>query len=75
MRTFALAAFVTAVSATNEVESAFLGYIVQFGKSYPTFEEYGFRLTQFARNHAIIIEHNATESSYKLGHNKMSDWT
>jgi len=75
MRTFALAAFVAAVSATSEVESAFLGYITEHGKSYATVEEYGFRLSQFARNHANIIEHNATESSFKLGHNKMSDWT
>merc|ERR1712166_962344 len=75
MRTFALAAFVAAVSATSEVESAFLGYITEHGKPYASVEEYGFRLSQFARNHATIIEHNATESSFKLGHNKMSDWT
>jgi len=27
------------------------------------------------RAHREIEEHNATESSFKLGHNDMSDWT
>jgi hypothetical protein len=32
------------------------------------------RLENFARNEKKILEHNAKESSFKLGHNKMSDW-
>jgi len=52
-----------------------LGYISEFGKEYATVEEYGFRLSQFVRAHNEILEHNATESSFKLGHNQMSDWT
>ena len=59
----------------DEVESAFMGYITQYGKSYGTMAEYEHRLEQFARNHATIIEHNATESSFLLGYNTMSDWT
>jgi len=53
-----------AVSASSEVESAFMAYITQFGKSYSTVDEYVFRLEQFTRNHNNILEHNATESSF-----------
>ena len=62
-------------SSGDEVESAFMGYITQYGKSYGTVAEYTHRLEQFARNHKTILEHNATESSYELGYNTMSDWT
>jgi len=75
MKTIALAAFVGAASALSEIESAFLGYITEFGKSYETMAEYEFRLAQFAQKHSVINAHNATEESYKLGHNKFSDWT
>jgi len=75
MKSFVALALVSAASAMSEVESAFLGYITQFGKSYGTVAEYQFRLEQFARNHADVIAHNLTESSFKLGFNKMSDWS
>jgi len=75
MKSFIALALVGAVSATSEVESAFLGYITQYGKSYGTVAEYQFRLEQFARNHASVVEHNLTDSSFKLGFNKMSDWS
>jgi C1A family cysteine protease len=75
MKTFALAAFVGAASAISEIESAFLGYITQFGKSYSTMAEYEHRLANFAMKHSFIQGHNAEESSYKLGHNKFSDMT
>jgi len=75
MKTFALAAFVGAATAMSEIESAFLGWITEHGKSYTSMSEYGFRLSQFTRAHNEIEEHNATESSFKLGHNHMSDWT
>merc|ERR1711885_26437 len=29
----------------------------------------------FARNHNFINDHNVAASNFKLGHNKMSDWT
>jgi C1A family cysteine protease len=72
---YILAAMVGAASALSEIESAFLGYITQFGKSYATMAEYEHRLAQFAQKHSFINGHNATEESYKLGHNKFSDWT
>jgi len=76
MRTsFAIAALVGAASAATETESAFFNFITKFGKSYATMEEYTFRFAEFADKHAFIQEHNAEQNDYKLGHNKMSDWT
>ena len=75
MKSFATLALAAAVSASTEVESAFMGYITQYGKSYSSVAEYNFRLEQFARNHAAVVAHNMTESSFQLGFNKMSDWT
>jgi cathepsin L len=69
------AAAVGVVSASSEIESAFLGYITQYGKSYSSVAEYEHRFEQFARNHLKVIAHNQTQSQYTLGHNKMSDWT
>jgi len=69
MRSLFATALAGAVTASTEVESAFMAYIVQFNKSYSTVDEYGFRLSHFARNHANIIEHNASDSSFALGHN------
>jgi C1A family cysteine protease len=75
MKTFIALTLAAAVSANSEVESAFMGYITQYGKSYGTIEEYKFRLEHFARNHATILEHNATDSTFQLGFNTMSDWS
>merc|ERR1712127_970605 len=74
-KTFALACLVASTLAMSEIESAFLGYITEFGKSYSNMAEYEHRLTNFALMHSVIVAHNATESHFKLGHNKMSDWT
>ena len=65
----------SSATATSEVESAFLKYITNFGKSYTTISEYHFRLEQFSRNYAIVMGHNTSESSFQLGFNQMSDWT
>merc|ERR1712127_156600 len=75
MKTFALACLVASTLAMSEIESAFLGYITEFGKSYSNMAEYEHRLTNFALMHSVIVAHNKTESHFKLGHNKMSDWT
>jgi len=75
MKTFAIAALVASTQALSEIESSFLGYISQFGKTYSTMAEYEHRLHQFAQKTTLINEHNATESSYKLGYNQFSDWT
>lgn len=69
MKSILALALVGAASAASEVESAFMAYITQFGKSYSSVAEYELRLEQFTRNHQSILEHNATDSSYKMGHN------
>ena len=55
--------------------SQYMEYVMLHGKSYITLEEFEVRKALYIQTDAIINEHNATESSYKLGHNKMSDWT
>ena len=67
----ALAAFASA----NETKARFMQFITEFGKNYGTVEEFEFRFAQWLTVDMDINAHNATESSYKLGHNKMSDWT
>jgi C1A family cysteine protease len=75
MKTFAAVAMIGVASAMSEIESAFLGWITEHGKSYTSMEEYGFRLSQFVRAHNEIMTHNESSASFKLGHNTMSDWT
>ena len=64
MKSFVALALFGAVSALTEDEAAFMGYITQFGKSYATKEEYAHRLTQFARNRLIVLEHNANVTDF-----------
>ncbi len=77
MKSFVLAAIAASACAFSEIESAFLGYMTEYGKSYSTVAEYEMRLRNFAVKHAFITEHNANpgEHTFKVGHNKMSDWT
>ena len=53
----------------------YMGYLTQYGKSYLTSEEFAIRKALYIQTDAIINEHNATDSSFKLGHNKFSDYT
>jgi C1A family cysteine protease len=68
---------VAAHNITYEVESAYLAYIAEHGKSYGTEEEYKFRLNQFRHNTQFIEQFNAkvTDNSAKLAINHMADWT
>jgi C1A family cysteine protease len=50
-------------------------HIAAYGHSYGTIEEYNFRYVEFERHEEIIAAHNATESTFTLGHNKFSTWT
>jgi len=75
MKSVILASVIGAAMAISEIESSFLGYITEFGKSYATVAEYEHRLENFAQKHSVIQAHNAENNDYKLGHNKMSDWT
>jgi len=45
------------------------------GKSYLTLEEFATRQALYSETDALIKAHNATESSFTLGHNKFSDYT
>ena len=75
MKSVILAAVASSAVALSEIESAFLGYITEFGKSYNTVAEYESRLRIFATKHSLIQEHNGKGEAYTLGHNKMSDWS
>jgi len=75
MKSFILASLAASTLALSEIESSFLSFISEYERNYGTLEEYGFRLSQFVRAHREIEEHNAKETSWKLGHNQFSDWT
>ena len=53
----------------------FLGYVSQHGKSYITLEEFEARQALYMQTDELIREHNATNSTFTLGHNKFSDFT
>ena len=73
MKSF-IALALAAVASASEQGARFMQFITEHGKSYGTVEEFEFRFAQWAKMDQTIMEHNATESSFKLGHNKMSDW-
>jgi len=75
MKTFIAAAFAAAACAISENDFKFMQYLTKHNKSYGTVEEYRFRQELFQEMDAFIEAHNATESSYELGHNEMSDWS
>jgi len=73
-----IALFATAVAANQqqEIESTFINYLSEHGKSYGTREEFMFRLTEFKKKHDFIQMHNSMNSDdHEVGHNHMSDWT
>ena len=73
MKTFALALTAAAVNAIDNIELKFLNYIAKFGKVMDDLEEFGMRLAYFIESDLEIEAHNATESSFTLGHNQFSD--
>ena len=76
MKSFAFAAIAACAVATIDVEElSFIDYLSKWNKVYHDIDEFRVRLEHFVRNGHIINEHNATESSYKLGHNQFSDWS
>ena len=76
MKTFVLAALSASAFALSEIESDFLAYITQYGKSYKSMAEYEQRLRNFAVKSAQINEHNQEAGhTYTVGHNHMSDWS
>lgn len=53
----------------------FMEYVSNHGKSYITLEEFEARQELYMQTDALIREHNATDSSFTIGHNKFSDYT
>ena len=70
----AAAALIGAVSALTEVEFEFLQYVAKYGKTYASMAEYEQRLANFTEKHEFIQNHDPN-STYTVGHNKMSDWS
>jgi len=77
MRTYLIAALIGAVSASgfDEMNFKYMVHISKYGKSYITIEEFMARKEIFASVDAEIEEHNASDSLYRLGHNRFSDMT
>ena len=76
MKGFTLAILAASATAFSEIESAFLGFITQYGKSYKSIAEYEQRLRNFAVTHAQIQQHSQEEGhTYTVAHNAMSDWS
>jgi len=74
---FALAALAAVTNATimNSMDFKFINYVAQHNKVFKTTEEFNFRKQIFEEADREIEEHNQTNSTYTLGHNKFSDWT
>ena len=75
MKSFAFAAVIGAASAVSTVEYDYMQYIANFGKITNDVQEFNTRMEYFAQADKFIKEHNATESSYTVGHNQFSDWS
>jgi hypothetical protein len=65
----------TSFAAFDAVMSSYLQYTNRFNKEYSSLEQLSERFELFKAADKLINEHNATESSFKLGHNKFSDMT
>jgi C1A family cysteine protease len=76
---FAAATAMLALAANalenREMSFKFVNYIAQFGKSYPTMEEFNLRFERFVKTVELIEDKNASQDSYTLGINKFSDYT
>ena len=76
MKSFITLAFAAVVSAVESEDSFhFMQYISKYGKSYSSVQEYETRFENWLVKNKAINEHNALISSYKMAHNKFSDWS
>jgi C1A family cysteine protease len=62
-------------SGSSALELKFQNYMLTFNKAYDTEAETSAAFKAFTSNDAIILEHNAKNASFKLGHNEFSDLT
>ena len=75
MKSFAFAAIFAVAKALTSAEFEYMNYIARFNKAYSDSEEFHMRAENFAITDNYIKEHNATNASYKTGHNQFSDWS
>ena len=73
MKTFITALLATAVTAVSSIDSKYVKYLVEHGKSIKTAEDFQDRKSLFLETDKLIESHNTTNSSFTLGHNKFSD--
>ena len=71
MRSFILPLLSSAALAATEYD--FMSYITYHNKSYATLDEYHTRFQQYLTTDKVINEHNSSQNSYRLAHNKFSD--
>ena len=57
------------------VATQYMEYLTFHGKSYMTAKEFAARKALYMETDELIKAHNATDSKFKLGHNKFSDYT
>ena len=77
MKSYISAAILGAIASAYDtgLDIKFMEHITKYGKSYFTMGEFTARKELFAATDAKIEEHNATDSLYRMGHNKFSDQT
>ena len=77
MKSFVAAAMAGFAAATpmSAMDYKFIEYVAHWGKSYATVEEYNARQAIFAAKDVEMLAENASQNSYVLAHNRMSDWT
>lgn len=77
MKFAALAGAVAAHNITAEVETEYLTYLAEHGKSYGTEEEYQFRLATFHHNQKFVANFNskAEGADARVELNHMADWS
>jgi cathepsin L len=81
MKTFAAVATLGAITSATMMQQAdydFMRYVSTFNKMYATVEEFTLRQENFAAFDAFVQASNAnanSPSSYRAGHNFLSDWT
>ena len=57
------------------IASQYMEYLTLHGKGYLTLDEFHARQGLYKQTDDLIKAHNATDSSYELGHNAFSDYT
>ena len=74
MKPFALLQLLS-IAVAQVFESEYMSHMAKHGRSLASVEEYNTRLGAYMRSDAKIKETNASQNSFRLGHNKFSDWT